>query len=200
MLNDPDPAVREAAADSLRFDSETSIGGEIGVRSQLANGALTLNATVFYYVFDDQQIQNFDVAIFNFDTTNAGETTTQGIDLELRWATPLDGLTISGAASYLDAEFTDTFISIRGEDLNGRDASRAPKWAGNVAVDWAIPLGDSLELGLNSLVSYTDDYFTSTSSFEGFDPVTNPTGNIIQDSFFLLDAVSYTHLTLPTKA
>ena len=188
LLNDPDPAVREAAADSLRFDSETSIGGEIGVRSQLANGALTLNATAFYYIFDDQQIQNFDVNIFNFDTSNAGETTTRGIDVEWRWATPLDGLNISGAASYLDAEFSDTFISIRGEDLDGRDASRAPKWAGNVAVDWAIPLGDSLELGLNSLVSYTDDYFASTSSAEGFDPITNPTGNIIQDSFFLVDA------------
>ena len=55
-------------------------------------------------------------------------------------------------------------------------------------MDWAIPLGTSLELGLNSLVSYTDDYFTSTSSREGFDPVTNPTGNLIQDSFVTIDA------------
>ncbi|MEP0189900.1 MAG: TonB-dependent receptor [Erythrobacter sp.] len=188
LLNDPDPAVREAAADSLRFESETSIGGEIGVRSQLANGSLTLNATAFYYIFDNQQIQNFDVGIFNFDTANAGETTTRGIDVEWRWATPLDGLNISGAVAFLDAEFSDTFISIRGEDLDGRDASRAPRWAGNVAVDWAIPLGDSLELGLNSVVSYTDDYFTATTSAEGFDAITNPTGNIIQDSFFLLDA------------
>lgn len=82
LLNDPDPAVAEAAADPLRFDSETSIGGEIGVRSQLVNGALALNATAFYYVFDDQQIQNFDVAIFNFSTFNSGETTTKGIDVD----------------------------------------------------------------------------------------------------------------------
>ena len=186
LLNDPDPAVRAVAEDALRFDSETSIGGEIGVRSQLANRSLTLNATAFYYVFDDQQIQNFDVNIFNFSTFNAGETTTKGIDVDWRWATPLDGLTLGGALSYLDAEFSDTFVSVNGLDLDGRDAARAPKWSGNFTVDWDIPLGDALELGLNSVVSYTDDYFTTTTSPTAFDPVTN-LGDLVQDSFVTID-------------
>lgn len=187
LLNSPDPAVAEAAAASLRFDSETSIGGEIGIRSQLANRSLTLNATIFHYVFDDQQIQNFDVAIFNFRTFNAGETTTRGIDIDWRWATPLDGLNISGALSYLDAEFSDTFVSVNGLDLDGRDAARAPQWSGNVAVDWDIPLGNDLELGLNSVVSYTDDYFTTTTSPTAFNPATN-IGDLVQDSFVTIDA------------
>lgn len=186
LLNDPDPAVAEAAADALRFDSETSIGGEVGIRSQLSNRTVTLNATVFYYVFTDQQIQNFDVNIFNFSTFNAGETTTQGIDLDWRWITPVDGLTLSGAVSYLDAEFSDTFVSVNGLDLNGRDAARAPQWSGNVAFDWDIPVGDSLELGLNSVVSFTDDYFTTTTSPTAFDPATN-LGDLVQDGFVTID-------------
>ncbi len=186
QLNSSDPAAAEAAADSLRFESETSIGGEIGVRSQLANGALTLNATVFYYVFDDQQIQNFDVAIFNFSTFNAGETTTQGIDVDWRWSTPIDGLNLSGAISYLDAAFSDTFISVQGLDLDGRAAARAPEWSGNIAIDWDIPLGDSLELGLNSVVAYTDDYFTTTTNPNAFDPATN-LGDLVQGSFVTID-------------
>lgn len=186
LLNSPDPAVAEAAASALRFDSETSIGGEIGIRSQLANRSLTLNATLFHYVFDDQQIQNFDVNIFNFRTFNAGETTTRGIDIDWRWSTPLDGLNLSGAVSYLDAEFSDTFISVNGLDLDGRDAARAPQWSGNVAIDWDIPLGDSLELGLNSVVSYTDDYFTTTTSPTAYDPATN-IGDLVQDGFFSID-------------
>ncbi len=186
LLNDPDPAVRGAAEDALRFESETSIGGEIGVRSQLANRSLTLNATIYYYAFDNQQIQNFDPAIFNFSTFNAGETTTQGVDIDWRWLTPLEGLTLSGAIAYLDAEFSDTFISLSGLDLDGRASPRAPEWSGNVALDWDIPLGDSLELGLNSIVSYTDDYFTnSTSPFE-YDPATG-LGDIVQDGFFTID-------------
>ncbi len=186
LLNDPDPAVAEAAADSLRFDSETSTGGEIGVRSQLANGSLTLNATAFYYVFSDQQIQNFDVNIFNFSTFNAGETTTQGIDIDWRWSTPVDGLNISGALAYLDAAFSDTFVSVNGMDLDGRAAARAPEWSGNVAIDWDIPLGDSLELGLNSVISYTDEYFTTTTSPTELDLATN-IGDIVQDGFFTID-------------
>ncbi len=186
LLNNPDPAVAESAADALRFDSETSIGGEVGVRSQFANRTLTLNATVFYYVFDDQQIQNFDVNIFNFSTFNAGETTTQGVDIDWRWITPLEGLTLAGALSYLDAEFSDTFVSVNGLDLDGRDAARAPQWSGNIAVDWDIPLGNSLELGLNSVVSFTDDYFTTTTSPTAYDPITN-TGDLVQDSFVTID-------------
>ncbi|MEL7189806.1 MAG: TonB-dependent receptor [Pseudomonadota bacterium] len=186
LLNDPDPAVRGAAEDALRFDSETSIGGEIGIRSQLANRSLTLNATIYYYVFDDQQIQNFDPAIFNFSTFNAGETTTQGIDVDWRWSTPLDGLTLSGAIAYLDAAFSDTFISLAGLDLDGRASARAPEWSGNVAVDWDIPLSSTLELGLNSIVSYTDDYFTTTNSPEAYDPATG-LGDIVQDGFFTID-------------
>ncbi|MFZ9396426.1 MAG: TonB-dependent receptor [Erythrobacter sp.] len=186
LLNSPDPAVAEAAASALRFKSETSMGGEIGIRSQLANRSVTLNATIFHYVFDDQQIQNFDVAIFNFRTFNAGETTTQGIDIDWRWATPVEGLNLSGAVSYLDAEFSDTFISVNGLDLDGRDAARAPQWSGNVAVDWDIPLGDSLELGLNSVVSYTDDYFTTTTSPTAYDPATN-IGDLVQSGFFSID-------------
>jgi len=186
LLNDPDPAVADAAADSLRFNSETSIGGEIGIRSQLANRSLTLNATVFYYVFDDQQIQNFDVAIFNFSTFNAGQTTTQGIDIDWRWSTPVDGLTISGALAYLDAEFTDTFISVQGLDLDGRDAARAPQWSGNIAVDWNIPVSNSLEFGINSVLAYTDDYFTTTTNPQAFDPATN-IGDLVQDGYFTLD-------------
>ncbi len=187
LLNDPDPAVAEAAADSLRFESETSIGGEIGFRSQLANRSLTLNATVFYYVYDDQQIQNFDVNIFNFSTFNAGETTTKGIDIDWRWSTGLDGLTLFGAASYLDASFSDTFVSVSGLDLDGRDASRAPDWAGNIGVDWTMPLGDNLELGLNSIVAYTDDYFTNSTSPTAFDPATS-VGDLVQDSYVTIDA------------
>ena len=193
LLNDPDPAVSGPAADALRFDSETSIGGELGVRSTLAGGDLTLNATAFYYVFDDQQIQLFDVAIFNFATFNAGELTTQGIDVDWIWRTPVDGLTLSGAVSYLDAAFSDTFISTGGDDLDGRAASRAPEWAGNIAVDWTIPLGDSLDLGFGGLIAYSDEYFTTSSNLTEFDPVTG-IGDLVQDDYFTIDAkISISH-------
>ncbi|MEL6874437.1 MAG: TonB-dependent receptor [Pseudomonadota bacterium] len=191
-LNSPDPAVVQASGDALRFDSETSIGGELGFKSQLADRTVTLNATAYYYVFDNLQVQNFDVAIFNFDTTNAGELTTLGLDVEWAWVTPLDGLSISGAVSWLDAEFSDTFIvPTSGDDLDGRAPARAPEFSGNISMDWKIPVGDAVEIGLNGNVAYSGSYIVANSTRQTFnDAVRNANGalnNLVQYSYVTID-------------
>ena len=179
----PDPAVRQATANSLIFESETGLGGEIGIKSQFMGRTLTLNATAYYYVFDDLQVQNFNAQTIQFVTTNAGELTTQGVDLEFGYITPIEGLSLSGSLSYLDAEFTDTFV-FNGIDLEGRDGARAPTFSGNLAFDWEIPLGRNLQLGLNGNALYSDGYLTNTNTVEGFP----------QDSYVTLDgAISVGH-------
>ncbi|WP_379545330.1 TonB-dependent receptor [Qipengyuania sp. DSG2-2] len=186
-FDSPDPAVRQATADGLIFQSEEAIGGEIGVKSQFDNRNITLNVTGYHYVFDNLQVQNFNATTIQFITLNAGEVTTQGIDVAWAYRTPLDGLSFSGNLSYLDATFSDDFFTPgadgqfnTGDDinLNGRDVARAPKWAGNIAADWFIPMGNSLELGLNGNVSYSDSYFTDEDTLNDF----------VQDSFITIDA------------
>ncbi|QYU68984.1 TonB-dependent receptor [Leptolyngbya sp. 15MV] len=191
-LNSPDPIVAEAAANALRFDSETSIGGEIGLKSQFAKRSVTLNAVLYYYVFDNLQVQNFDPAIFNFDTTNAGELTTFGLDVEFSWFTPIDGLSFSGAISWLDAEFSDTFlVPASGDDLEGRRPARAPRISGNIAMDWRTPLSSELELGVNGNLAYTSSYITANSTSATFnDAVRNANGalnNLVQGGFVTID-------------
>ncbi len=163
---------------ALVFESETAEGGEIGIKSQFNDRTLTLNATAYYYVFDDLQVQNFDAVAIQFSTLNAGEVTTAGVDLEWRWATPLQGLDLSGNISYLDAEFSDTFVTEQGFDLDGRQASRAPEWSGNIAFDWFIPVSNSLEFGVSGNAIYSDSYFTDEST---------PT-DFRQDSYVTFDA------------
>jgi len=166
---------------SLIFDSEEAIGGEVGFKSQWAGRSFTLNATAYYYVFTDLQVQNFNAETVQFATSNAGELTTKGVDLETRWRTPLDGLNISANLSYLDAEYTDTFIQPLGistVDLNGRRGSQAPEWSGNIAADWVIPLSDSLELFLSSNVAYNDGYITDEATLNDF----------VQPSFWTIDS------------
>jgi outer membrane receptor protein involved in Fe transport len=111
----------------LIFASEEAEGGEIGFKSQWADRSFTLNATAFYYVFTDLQVQNFNAVSVQFATSNAGELTTKGVDLETRWNTPVTGLNLSANLSYLDAEYTDTFIQPLGIstiDLDGRRGSQ----------------------------------------------------------------------------
>ncbi|AOL93226.1 TonB-dependent receptor [Porphyrobacter sp. LM 6] len=167
---------------SLIFKSEEAEGGEVGFKSQWADRTFTLNATAFYYVFTDLQVQNFNASTIQFITSNAGELTTKGVDIESRWITPVDGLSFSANLSYLDAQYTDTFLQPGGAggaiDLDGRRGSQAPEWAGNIAADWSIPLNDSLELFLSGNAAYNDGYITDEATLNDY----------VQPSFWLFDA------------
>jgi iron complex outermembrane receptor protein len=182
----PSNSLSQAAASgnfgSLIFQSEEAIGGEVGFKSQWANRDFTLNATAFYYVFTDLQVQNFNAVTIQFVTSNAGELTTKGVDLESRWRTPVDGLSLSANLSYLDAQYTDVFLQPGGAgglvDLNGRRGSQAPEWAGNIAADWTVPINDSLELFLSGNAAYNDGYITDEATLNDY----------VQPSFWLLDA------------
>ena len=177
-FDDPDPAIRQATADALIYQSETAKGGEIGIKSQFNDRTVTLNATAYYYVFDDLQVQNFDAVAIQFQTLNAGEVTSKGIDLEFNWRTPVDGLSISSNLSYLDAAFSDTFVAGLGQDLDGREVARAPDFSGNLAVDWSIPVGDSLEMNLSGNAIYSGSYFTNEDTLT----------DLRQDSYVTFDA------------
>jgi iron complex outermembrane receptor protein len=177
-FDDPNPAVRQATADALIFQSETAQGGEIGLKSQFADRTITFNATIYHYVFEDLQVQNFDAVNIQFQTLNAGEVTSQGLDLEFGWDTPVEGLSISSNLSYLDASFTDTFIAGLGVDLDGREVARAPEFSGNFAVDWSIPMSDSLELNLGGNAIYSGSYFTNEDTLN----------DLRQDSYVTFDA------------
>ncbi len=177
-FGDSDPAVRQATADALIYQSETAIGGEVGVKSQFNGRTVTFNATAYYYVFDDLQVQNFDAAAIQFNTLNAGEVTTKGIDVTFGWRPPVDGLDLSANLSYLDAQFSDTFSTAPGVDLNGRDVARAPKFSGNVAFDWEVPLGNTLLLNLGGNAIYSGSYFTNEDTLT----------DLKQDSYVTFDA------------
>jgi iron complex outermembrane receptor protein len=177
-FDDPDPAVRQATADALIFQSETAEGGEIGIKAQFNDRTVTFNATAYYYVFDDLQVQNFDAVNIQFQTLNAGEVTSKGADFEFGWRTPVDGLDLSANLSYLDASFTDTFIAGLGQDLDGRAAARAPEFSGNIAFDWEMPIGDNLVFNLGGNAIYSGSYFTNEDTLN----------DLRQDSYVTFDA------------
>lgn len=169
-FGDPDPAVVQATADGLIYQSETAKGFEAGVKATLADQTLQLNFSGFFYEFDDLQVQNFDSVAIQFQTTNAGEVTTKGFDMDVNWATPVDGLAVFGSMAFTSTKFTSPFDPVPNngivENLQGRRTARAPKWAGNIAADYRTPLGNSFELGLTGNVTFSSSYFTNEDSFD----------------------------------
>jgi iron complex outermembrane receptor protein len=161
----------------LIYQSETGEGVEGGVKSTLLDGSLRLNATAFYYVYDDLQVQLFDSVNIQFDTFNAGELTTQGAEADFLWLPGVEGLTLRGALAYTDAEYTDEFINNEGDDLDGETPARTADWAGNLGFTWETPIFEDWMLGLSGDARYSDEW-----------PLADVIGTESQDSVWQYDA------------
>ena len=142
----------------LLYESETGEGFEGGIKSLLLDGSLRLNATAFYYVYEDLQVQLFDSVNIQFTTFNAGELTTQGLEADFMWATAIEGLTINGAIAFTDAEYSKEFINNEGDDLNGRTPARTADMAGNIGFNFETSVFGDWNLGLNGAAQFSDSY------------------------------------------
>lgn len=144
------------------FDSETVDSYELGFRSKLLDRTLQLNVTAFLSEFDDYQLNNFDGFAFRVD--NAGSATTKGVEVETLWLTPLEGLTLQGAVSYIDATFGDEVGSLAaGEPIvGGEPIGDSPKWSGTVGASYEAQLSEGITGNLNASYSFRGETFTST--------------------------------------
>lgn len=91
------------------FAEEHVSGFEGGVKGNFAR-RLTFGVTAYAYDYTDLQVGAFDAASISFKVLNAAAAEVQGIELEVDWQTPVDGLSLRGSAAYNDAKFKD-FLS-----------------------------------------------------------------------------------------
>ena len=169
--------------DDFAFDPEENRGGEVGVKASLLEGSMLVTFEAFYYEFEDLQVDFFNSQQFAFVTDNAGGSTTEGAELQVTWATPVEGLTLSGSVGYLESEFTDfeSFCftgqrpsqgcalqpgqsegSLR-QNLDGNRRPGAPEWQGDFTARYDLPLGENLILGMSANVQFQSETTLSSS-------------------------------------
>ena len=160
--------------DELQHDEEVLNSFEVGVKTSFADGTARLNATVFYYDYEDYQafsLTGLTPAITNSDATaNGGE-------IELFW-TPGEGWDIVLGAAFIDSEVDFVPAVFGGTGTNDAEFPQAPSTSFNVLVRKAWNLGGgelALQVdgnwndehfleGTNSLVSVQDSYFVGNAS------------------------------------
>jgi outer membrane receptor protein involved in Fe transport len=109
----------------LTYDPEEVLAYELGLKSVLLNGGMTLNLAAYYNDFSDMQAQSFraqEVGVLEF-TENGGAVDVMGIEVEMNWVPGGDSNWNVGAQlSLMDAEFGEyTIGKIFGVgDLDGR--------------------------------------------------------------------------------
>lgn len=139
---------------SPEFDEENTTNYEIGVKSQLFDNRLQLNATAFHTVFEDLQFQAQLTNGVGFFVSNAAEGTSTGLDLSFS-ALPWPFLMITGGLQYLDAKYTEGVL-----EEEGVHVAQSPDWSGNLAVTGMMPMAGG-ELYLRGDYSYMGDHFNN---------------------------------------
>ncbi|MDP3745750.1 MAG: TonB-dependent receptor [Phenylobacterium sp.] len=117
---------------------------EVGAKTVLLDGALTLNAAAFFMDYQDLQVsavERLPSGQQQLVTSNAAAATIKGVELEFAWR-PTENDRLSGFASILNAEY-DEFLSIdttyfdQGNlantvDLAGQPLRHAPEFSATV--------------------------------------------------------------------
>jgi outer membrane receptor protein involved in Fe transport len=160
------------------FPREKVNSFEVGVKSELAQKTVRLNADVF-----DQQYRDFQLNTFTgivFVVSSLPKVSSKGAEASLDWLTPLSGLSLSGGAVYADTQITDygdALYLFAANRLNNR-LSFSPLWSGVVTAAYQAPLTSSLMLRLSADEKYSSSYNTGSD----LDPIK------VQGAYGLLDA------------
>jgi len=173
----------------FEYADEEAKSFELGSKLTFADGAAELNAALFYTEFTNLQTSQFDGKL-GFNVTNAGEATSQGLELDGRWRVN-EGLTLSGSMAYLDFEYDsfpnaqcyfgqtpDSSVDASLCDSSGKTREFTPELQATFTADYVYAVSEGLELRTVMDLVYSDEYFAS--------PTIDP--NLIQDSYVKVNA------------
>jgi len=153
-------------ASSAPFQSEKIDAYEIGLKSQLLENRLQLNAAVFFYDYTNLQVPNFENSLLV--TSNAGEAEIKGIDFDAEFLLT-ERLRLRFGGSYLDTEYTDysnSPCSSRSPDgttvqffcdATGNKLVRSPELTYNMTVFYNIP-SDIGDFDVTVAYAYNDGF------------------------------------------
>ncbi|MDJ0910793.1 MAG: TonB-dependent receptor [Woeseiaceae bacterium] len=114
----------------LPVEPEFLSAWEAGIKSTLAGGSLQLNASAFFYDWED--LQTFVVVGGVPGFANIPESELKGIEIEARWA-PDDAWLIVAGAGFLDTEVTDAGNLTSSVDV-GHELTNAPEFSANLSL------------------------------------------------------------------
>ena len=118
----------------IPFESEVLENYEIGVRSDLANGRLRLNATYFQGDWSDIQIGQV-LVISTTTTTNAGKAEIEGLEIEGAFYAS-DNFAINFGLGMLDTVYTDVGNANPAILQPGLNFPFAPENTYNIGLQW----------------------------------------------------------------
>lgn len=129
---------------------------EIGFKGDFSDGTIRLNGSLFYYDYQNQQLQEV-IGIVPF-LRNAPKAEALGFELDLQTQLT-ENLFASAGYGYLDSEYKE--LSLSGVDLAGNTFSNAPDQTFNAFADWTAYSNQVGELHIRPSAVYAGDAWLS---------------------------------------
>lgn len=160
----PLPAGQNVCAlpNELFFGPDKTLNKELGVRARVLDGRLALTGSIYHINWKDVQVSSRTVNGAVGITANAAKARSQGFEFSFNGRVT-ENITVSGNYAYNDAKLSSnapkvvdgTFDVFSGDRLPG-----TPKHAGAVAVNYAQPLANGMELNANWSAVYTGEIYS----------------------------------------
>ncbi|MEZ5709805.1 MAG: TonB-dependent receptor [Blastomonas sp.] len=163
--------------DRLSYAPETVKAYEAGFKAFLANRTLSVNLALFRSDYKDlqQSVAQFTATSAFITISNVGALRTQGLEAGIVWQ-PSDRFEFGTDFAILDAEyqdFTDAGCNALqalqatqagqvgcSQDLSGKAPPFAPSYSGNIRAGYNTPIGSSLKLSIDTMLSFSGSYHT----------------------------------------
>ncbi|GAB2989389.1 TonB-dependent receptor [Psychrosphaera aestuarii] len=151
----------------FEFEDEEATNLEFGFKSELIDQVLELNATAFYTNYENLQVSEFNGKAFVVN--NAAEAKVKGVELDARWYIN-DNFDLTSSFALLDFEY-DKFtgasptvyqaelLGMATQDLSGETGAFAPKYSGNVNLNYHLDMAGGYLLDTTLSVQFTDDFY-----------------------------------------
>jgi iron complex outermembrane receptor protein len=140
-----------------KFDNEDVLNFETGIKSEFRDVGVTLNASAFYYVYDNKQsislvteVPGSDVPQYLIDTS---DEQAWGVDVDAQWRAT-DHFTLFGNLEFLDATYKDKMTNdVVPVDLSGEPTGE-PYLMAALGARYGWELGDAGHLDLSGRFAY----------------------------------------------
>lgn len=170
----------------LEYEEETVTSYELGAKMSLLDGAAELNIALFRAEYENLQTSSLVGDVFQVG--NAGESVSQGVEIDGRWILT-ERFSVGAAVAYLDAyyeDFTGATCTIPqasdpannpgclredgsnivagetgGQNLKDETLLFAPEWSATINAQYTMPLGDSLVLVSGVDINFEDEFFSA---------------------------------------
>lgn len=163
------------------FEPEELASYELGLKSELLDRRVRLNAALFNYDYDNLQVDQSNPAnITQTDTVNAGKASYNGFEADLT-ALLGDSFMFTASYGYVDAEY-DKYIQYGVDVTDERRVAFAPENSYSVSLDYNTIVGALGELNANLSYNWRDKEW-----FSAFGSATSDANGLLNGSVSLQD-------------